>query len=269
MINTQIYMYSTDTHIWFLLFVSSLFDFAVRSWKSRRPQNSHPPQAHPRCYRASPNGRQNRRWRKPQGQRYAASHLQPSRCRCCWLPIIYLLCVFGFRGPAAHKEKAAADASEDGRGWFRWKGKRLLFMKRLRMLSSLLAVFLFVSSQKKQDTKAPDKDAILKATASLPTRHTDRTVTQHNIRDVSVQTPRPPCRQPPARRLTLPLFVPVSNRAEENPGFSHRSCSEASGIESRRCGALQESQRWGGRFLSRLYTNVAAGECDFRQKSLF
>lgn len=40
-------------------------------------------------------------------------------------------------------------------------------------------------SQKKQDNKAPDKDAILKATAGLSTRHTDRTVTQHNIRDVS------------------------------------------------------------------------------------
>lgn len=79
-------------------------------------------------------------------------------------------------------------------------------MKRLRMLSSLLAVFLFVSSQKKQDTKAPDKDAILKATASLPTRHTDRTVTQHNIRDVSVQTPRPPGLQPPAALRFRSLF---------------------------------------------------------------
>lgn len=38
--------------------------------------------------------------------------------------------------------------------------------------------------QKKQENKAPDKDAILKATANLTTRNTDRTVTQHNIRDV-------------------------------------------------------------------------------------
>nr|XP_054586224.1 ubiquitin-associated domain-containing protein 1 isoform X1 [Nothobranchius furzeri] len=38
--------------------------------------------------------------------------------------------------------------------------------------------------KKKIDNKAPDKDAIQKATASLSTRHTDRTVTQHNIRDV-------------------------------------------------------------------------------------
>ncbi|XP_029619438.1 ubiquitin-associated domain-containing protein 1 isoform X1 [Salmo trutta] len=37
--------------------------------------------------------------------------------------------------------------------------------------------------KKKQDNKAPDKEAILKATAGLSTRHTDRTVTQHNIRD--------------------------------------------------------------------------------------
>ncbi|KAM3610255.1 uncharacterized protein V6R79_001388 [Siganus canaliculatus] len=46
-----------------------------------------------------------------------------------------------------------------------------------------------VSSEdkKKQDNKAPDKDAILKATASLSTRHTDRTVTQHNIRDFQTE----------------------------------------------------------------------------------
>ncbi|TNN60197.1 Ubiquitin-associated domain-containing protein 1 [Liparis tanakae] len=40
---------------------------------------------------------------------------------------------------------------------------------------------------KKQDNKAPDKDAILKATGSLTTRHTDRTVTQHNIRDFQTE----------------------------------------------------------------------------------
>ncbi|XP_029619439.1 ubiquitin-associated domain-containing protein 1 isoform X2 [Salmo trutta] len=39
------------------------------------------------------------------------------------------------------------------------------------------------AEEKKQDNKAPDKEAILKATAGLSTRHTDRTVTQHNIRD--------------------------------------------------------------------------------------
>lgn len=55
------------------------------------------------------------------------------------------------------------------------------------LLCPPLLVYLYClswSSQKKQDNKAPDKDAILKATASLSTRHTDRTVTQHNIRDV-------------------------------------------------------------------------------------
>uniref|UniRef100_A0A667YQ40 Ubiquitin-associated domain-containing protein 1 n=1 Tax=Myripristis murdjan TaxID=586833 RepID=A0A667YQ40_9TELE len=41
--------------------------------------------------------------------------------------------------------------------------------------------------QKKQENKAPDKDAILKATASLSTRHIDRTVTQHNIRDFQTE----------------------------------------------------------------------------------
>ncbi|XP_076007168.1 ubiquitin-associated domain-containing protein 1 [Genypterus blacodes] len=44
-----------------------------------------------------------------------------------------------------------------------------------------------VEEKKKQDTKAPDKDAILKATANLSTRHTDRTVTQHNIRDFQTE----------------------------------------------------------------------------------
>ncbi|KAM6965246.1 ubiquitin-associated domain-containing protein 1 isoform 1-T1 [Aplochiton taeniatus] len=41
--------------------------------------------------------------------------------------------------------------------------------------------------KKKQDNKAPDKEAILKATSSLSTRHTDRTVTQHNIRDFQTE----------------------------------------------------------------------------------
>ncbi|XP_056144502.1 ubiquitin-associated domain-containing protein 1 [Lampris incognitus] len=41
--------------------------------------------------------------------------------------------------------------------------------------------------KKKQENKAPDKDAILKATAGLSTRHTDRTVTQHNIRDFQTE----------------------------------------------------------------------------------
>ncbi|KAK3514629.1 hypothetical protein QTP70_021545 [Hemibagrus guttatus] len=41
--------------------------------------------------------------------------------------------------------------------------------------------------QKKQESKAPDKDAILKATANLSTRHSDRTVTQHNIRDFQTE----------------------------------------------------------------------------------
>ncbi|CAL8356842.1 unnamed protein product [Lota lota] len=39
--------------------------------------------------------------------------------------------------------------------------------------------------QKKQENKAPDKDAKLKATAGLSTEHTDRTVAQHNLKDVA------------------------------------------------------------------------------------
>ncbi|XP_052413341.1 ubiquitin-associated domain-containing protein 1 [Carassius gibelio] len=41
--------------------------------------------------------------------------------------------------------------------------------------------------KKKQENKAPDKEAILKATASLSTRNTDRTVTQHSIRDFQTE----------------------------------------------------------------------------------
>uniref|UniRef100_A0A672MS99 Ubiquitin-associated domain-containing protein 1 n=1 Tax=Sinocyclocheilus grahami TaxID=75366 RepID=A0A672MS99_SINGR len=41
--------------------------------------------------------------------------------------------------------------------------------------------------KKKQENKAPDKDSILKATANLSTRNTDRAVTQHNIRDFQTE----------------------------------------------------------------------------------
>ncbi|KAI7812375.1 putative ubiquitin-associated domain-containing protein 1 [Triplophysa rosa] len=43
------------------------------------------------------------------------------------------------------------------------------------------------AEEKKHENKAPDKDAILKATANLSTRNTDRTVTQHNIRDFQTE----------------------------------------------------------------------------------
>lgn len=64
----------------------------------------------------------------------------------------------------------------------------LLFFSRTTFLGMVTDVDrlcrLLEFQQKKQENKAPDKDAILKATANLTTRHTDRTVTQHNIRDV-------------------------------------------------------------------------------------
>ncbi|XP_023648038.1 ubiquitin-associated domain-containing protein 1 isoform X1 [Paramormyrops kingsleyae] len=41
--------------------------------------------------------------------------------------------------------------------------------------------------KKKPDTKAPDKDAILKATAGLGTLHTDRAVASHNVRDFQTE----------------------------------------------------------------------------------
>ncbi|NXE92027.1 UBAC1 protein, partial [Menura novaehollandiae] len=41
--------------------------------------------------------------------------------------------------------------------------------------------------KRKQEQKAPDKDAILKATANLPARSVDRTVTHHNMRDFQTE----------------------------------------------------------------------------------
>ncbi|KAG6938262.1 UBA domain containing 1 [Chelydra serpentina] len=41
--------------------------------------------------------------------------------------------------------------------------------------------------KRKQEQKAPDKDAILKATANLPSRNVDRTVTHHNMRDFQTE----------------------------------------------------------------------------------
>lgn len=76
-------------------------------------------------------------------------------------------------------------------------------MANFPLLQLFISSFSFFISQKKQDTKAPDKDAILKATASLPTRHTDRTVTQHNIRDVSRRVPAP---RPPGSELSSLCF---------------------------------------------------------------
>ncbi|NXX66772.1 UBAC1 protein, partial [Spizella passerina] len=41
--------------------------------------------------------------------------------------------------------------------------------------------------KRKQEQKAPDKDAILKATANLPARSADRSVTHHNMRDFQTE----------------------------------------------------------------------------------
>ncbi|NXS39250.1 UBAC1 protein, partial [Balaeniceps rex] len=41
--------------------------------------------------------------------------------------------------------------------------------------------------KRKQEQKAPDKEAILKATANLPSRNVDRTVAHHNMRDFQTE----------------------------------------------------------------------------------
>uniref|UniRef100_A0A4W5PV88 UBA domain containing 1 n=1 Tax=Hucho hucho TaxID=62062 RepID=A0A4W5PV88_9TELE len=63
----------------------------------------------------------------------------------------------------------------------------LLLIKKRPLPPPLKMADITAEEKKKQDNKAPDKDAILKATAGLSTRHTDRTVTQHNIRDFQTE----------------------------------------------------------------------------------
>ncbi|CAB1320133.1 unnamed protein product [Coregonus sp. 'balchen'] len=63
----------------------------------------------------------------------------------------------------------------------------LLLIKKRPPPPPLKMADITAEEKKKQDNKAPDKDAILKATAGLSTRHTDRTVTQHNIRDFQTE----------------------------------------------------------------------------------
>ncbi|XP_077456637.1 ubiquitin-associated domain-containing protein 1 [Stigmatopora argus] len=63
----------------------------------------------------------------------------------------------------------------------------LLLLKRRAAPTPPKMVDVSAEDKKKVDNKAPDKDAILKATANLSTRHTDQTVVQHNIRDFQTE----------------------------------------------------------------------------------
>ncbi|NWV55672.1 UBAC1 protein, partial [Daphoenositta chrysoptera] len=62
----------------------------------------------------------------------------------------------------------------------------LLIKKRAPTLLPKMADVV-AEEKRKQEQKAPDKDAILKATASLPARSVDRTVTHHNMRDFQTE----------------------------------------------------------------------------------
>ncbi|XP_036454475.1 ubiquitin-associated domain-containing protein 1 isoform X2 [Colossoma macropomum] len=67
------------------------------------------------------------------------------------------------------------------------KDKDCLLLIKKRPQPARAKMADIAAEEKKQETKAPDKDAILKATANLSTRHSDRTVTQHNIRDFQTE----------------------------------------------------------------------------------
>ncbi|NXH82368.1 UBAC1 protein, partial [Edolisoma coerulescens] len=62
----------------------------------------------------------------------------------------------------------------------------LLIKKRAPTLLPKMAEVV-AEEKRKQEQKAPDKDAILKATANLPARSVDRTVTHHNMRDFQTE----------------------------------------------------------------------------------
>ncbi|NXI27371.1 UBAC1 protein, partial [Sterrhoptilus dennistouni] len=62
----------------------------------------------------------------------------------------------------------------------------LLVKKRAPTLLPKMADVV-AEEKRKQEQKAPDKDAILKATANLPARSADRTVTHHNMRDFQTE----------------------------------------------------------------------------------
>lgn len=63
----------------------------------------------------------------------------------------------------------------------------LLLVKKRPPLAPPKMADVSAEEKKKQENKAPDKEAILKATSNLSTRNTDRTVTQHNIRDFQTE----------------------------------------------------------------------------------
>ncbi|NWT58399.1 UBAC1 protein, partial [Erythrocercus mccallii] len=64
----------------------------------------------------------------------------------------------------------------------------VLLLVKKRAPSLLAKMTDVVAEEKrKQEQKAPDKDAILKATANLPARSVDRTVTHHNMRDFQTE----------------------------------------------------------------------------------
>ncbi|KAF4797694.1 Ubiquitin-associated domain-containing protein 1 [Turdus rufiventris] len=62
----------------------------------------------------------------------------------------------------------------------------LLVKKRAPALLPKMADVV-AEEKRKQEQKAPDKDAILKATANLPARSVDRTVSHHNMRDFQTE----------------------------------------------------------------------------------
>ncbi|NXV09984.1 UBAC1 protein, partial [Cettia cetti] len=62
----------------------------------------------------------------------------------------------------------------------------LLVKKRAPTLLPKMADVV-AEEKRKQEQKAPDKDAILKATANLPARSVDRSITHHNMRDFQTE----------------------------------------------------------------------------------
>ncbi|XP_061119622.1 ubiquitin-associated domain-containing protein 1 [Conger conger] len=86
----------------------------------------------------------------------------------------------------AASERVLADTKTIAEENIRDKDVLLLVRKRPQPPAPKMAD-ISGEEKKKQENKAPDKEAILKATAGLSTRETDRTVAQHNIRDFQTE----------------------------------------------------------------------------------
>ncbi|XP_018419225.1 PREDICTED: ubiquitin-associated domain-containing protein 1 [Nanorana parkeri] len=86
----------------------------------------------------------------------------------------------------AASERVLSDAKTIAEENLQDRDVLLLIKKRAPPLPPKMAD-VSAEEKRKQEQKAPDKDAILKATAGLPVRNADRSVAHHNMRDFQTE----------------------------------------------------------------------------------